>query len=124
MCVANAASATAHAAACSCNASSLSIAALQGKLYIVMECCRGGNLHEMIAQGGRQGLPETVVWRLLIQLLLALRHMHSQRVLHRDIKSLNVFLSESGTVKLGDLGVAKVRGSDSGPPKAHQRITK
>lgn len=48
------------------------------------------------------------MWRLLIQMALALQHMHHQRVLHRDIKSLNVFLGQKGVVKLGDLGVAKV----------------
>ena len=68
----------------------------------------GGTLHEYVTKNGGTGLPEHVVWRLLIQLALALQHMHHQRILHRDIKSLNVFLGEKGVVKLGDLGVAKV----------------
>jgi serine/threonine protein kinase len=43
------------------------------------------------------------------QMLLGLAHMHARKVLHRDIKSPNVFLDADGNVRLGDLGVAKVR---------------
>jgi serine/threonine protein kinase len=39
---------------------------------------------------------------------MGLNHMHSKKILHRDIKSLNVFLDENLNVKLGDMGVAKV----------------
>jgi serine/threonine protein kinase len=42
------------------------------------------------------------------QMLLGLRAMHARKVLHRDFKTLNVFLDEGRNVKLGDLGVAKV----------------
>ena len=41
-------------------------------------------------------------------MLLGLHHMHSRKVLHRDIKTLNVFLDQDLNVKLGDMGVAKV----------------
>jgi serine/threonine protein kinase len=40
--------------------------------------------------------------------LAGLNHMHSRKILHRDIKTLNVFLDEDLNVKLGDMGVAKV----------------
>jgi len=43
-----------------------------------------------------------------MQMLLGLHVMHSRNVLHRDFKTLNVFLDERLNVKLGDLGVAKV----------------
>jgi serine/threonine protein kinase len=42
-------------------------------------------------------------------MLLGLHHMHSRKVLHRDMKTLNTFLDQQLNVKLGDLGVAKVR---------------
>jgi serine/threonine protein kinase len=43
-----------------------------------------------------------------VQILMGLNHMHSKKILHRDIKTLNVFLDENLNVKLGDMGVAKV----------------
>ena len=43
------------------------------------------------------------------QILLGLNHMHWKKILHRDIKTLNVFLDDDLNVKLGDMGVAKVR---------------
>ena len=45
---------------------------------------------------------------LHVQILLGLNHMHSRKILHRDIKTLNVFLDDHLNVKLGDMGVAKV----------------
>jgi serine/threonine protein kinase len=45
------------------------------------------------------------------QILLGLNHMHTKKILHRDIKTLNVFLDDDMNVKLGDMGVAKVKGA-------------
>jgi NIMA (never in mitosis gene a)-related kinase len=39
---------------------------------------------------------------------LALKHAHDRKILHRDLKAANIFLSKGGTVKLGDFGVAGV----------------
>jgi serine/threonine protein kinase len=41
-------------------------------------------------------------------MLLGLNYMHARKTLHRDLKTLNVFLDEKLNVRLGDLGVAKV----------------
>ncbi len=48
------------------------------------------------------------VWRLLLQLALGLHHMHSKRILHRDLKSMNVLLDAKLNATIGDVGVAKV----------------
>ena len=42
------------------------------------------------------------------QIALALRHCHERKILHRDLKSKNVFLTMKNVVKLGDFGIAKV----------------
>jgi hypothetical protein len=52
---------------------------------------------------------------------LALAHMHAKRILHRDVKSMNTFLSEGWIVKLGDMGVSRV--SHVGGEHVHLWIT-
>ena len=54
------------------------------------------------------GLAETIVWKYFIQMCLGLKYIHSKRVLHRDMKTINIFLTEDKEVRIGDLGVAKV----------------
>ena len=43
-----------------------------------------------------------------VQITLGLHYMHTNRILHRDIKTQNVFILSSGRVVLGDLGISKV----------------
>lgn len=40
--------------------------------------------------------------------MMALRYMHDRRILHRDIKSQNVFLTKNHVVKLGDFGITTI----------------
>lgn len=56
---------------------------------------------------GRQ-LIEAKIWRLFIEICLGLRYLHSNKILHRDIKTTNIFLTKDDKVKIGDLGVAKL----------------
>jgi len=76
-----------------------------------MEYCAGGDLRmylETFARGGGH-LPEDVVLSLFRQMLAGLHYMHSQKILHRDLKTSNVFLDgERRVVKIGDLGIARV----------------
>ena len=51
---------------------------------------------------------ETDIWRIFIQLVKGLKALHDLKILHRDLKSANVFLLSDGTAKLGDLNVSKV----------------
>ena len=41
------------------------------------------------------------------QICLAIKHIHDKKILHRDLKSQNIFLTKNGLVKLGDFGIAK-----------------
>ncbi|XP_060606885.1 serine/threonine-protein kinase Nek2-like isoform X2 [Ruditapes philippinarum] len=83
-------------------------------IYIVMEYCKGGDLSTIIAKNKREGayLDEEFIWKILIQLTLALQECHQRKngraVLHRDMKPANVFLDTDKNVKLGDFGLARV----------------
>ena len=53
-------------------------------------------------------IPEKELWNIFVQMVRGLKALHGRKILHRDLKSANVFLYKDGTVKLGDLNVSKV----------------
>jgi NIMA (never in mitosis gene a)-related kinase 1/4/5 len=55
-----------------------------------------------------EGLKEEFIWRVFIQVLKGLKSMHDLNIMHRDLKSANVFLNSDESVKLGDMNVSKV----------------
>eukprot|EP00668_Euglena_longa_P017108 GGOE01021450.1.p1 GENE.GGOE01021450.1~~GGOE01021450.1.p1 ORF type:complete len:1044 (+),score=259.28 GGOE01021450.1:341-3472(+) len=73
-----------------------------------MEFADGGDLWAKLQASAPTLLPEVLVLHYFVQLCLALHHLHSQRVLHRDLKSANVFLTSDNVVKLGDFGISTV----------------
>lgn len=77
-------------------------------LNIVMEYADGGDLGQKIkSQPKSRPFPEHEIIDYFTQICLALKHIHSKQIIHRDLKSQNVFLTKSGLVKLGDFGIAK-----------------
>jgi serine/threonine-protein kinase len=74
-------------------------------LYMVMEFVEGTSLEALIAD---QRLPLAQLLDITQQLCSGLAYAHERKVLHRDIKPANVLVSESGQVKLGDFGLARV----------------
>ena len=79
-----------------------------GNLFIVMDFCDGGDLHTRIQSARGIAFPEDQALDWFVQTALALKHVHDRKILHRDLKSQNIFLTSAGQVKLGDFGVAKV----------------
>ena len=79
-------------------------------LGIVMEFADGGDLYQKIVEHKKTAtfFEETDIWRIFIQLVKGLKALHDLKILHRDLKSANVFLLRDGTAKLGDLNVSKV----------------
>lgn len=78
-------------------------------LCIVMEYADGGDLQKKIqnAIDGKNFLPESMIWKCLIQLTQGLKTLHDMQILHRDLKCANVFLSND-VYKIGDMNVSKV----------------
>nr|XP_049585431.1 serine/threonine-protein kinase Nek1 isoform X4 [Syngnathus scovelli] len=82
-----------------------------GCLYIVMDYCEGGDLFKKINSQSGMLFPEEQILDWFVQICLALKHIHDRKILHRDIKSQNIFLTKDGTVQLGDFGIARVLNS-------------
>jgi len=79
-----------------------------GKLCIVTELASGGDLQEKIKSRKGVPLPEPLILTWLVELASALHYCHARKVLHRDLKSANIFLSADSTLRLGDFGIARV----------------
>ncbi|MCZ6820380.1 MAG: protein kinase [Calditrichaeota bacterium] len=75
--------------------------------FIVMEYVEGHELKEEIAQGS---LPIEKAINIATQIAEGLHAAHKKGIVHRDIKSANIMLTETGQVKIMDFGLAKVRG--------------
>lgn len=53
-------------------------------------------------------MKEKHIWKIVIQVVRGLQTLHDMKILHRDMKSANIFLYKDSTAKLGDLNVSKV----------------
>ena len=73
--------------------------------YLVIEYCSQGDLYEAIRLG-RGPLETEHVRDFMLQLIGAVDHMHSRGLYHRDIKPENIFITQDGSLKLGDFGLA------------------
>ena len=79
-------------------------------LGIVMEFADNGDLYQKITKNRKSKIyfEENEIWKILIQLIKGLKSLHELKILHRDLKSANVFLFNNGSAKLGDLNVSKI----------------
>ena len=78
-------------------------------LNIVTEYADDGDLSQKIELLKKKKSPftEKEILNYLTQICLALNHIHKKKIIHRDLKSGNIFLTKSGLVKLGDFGISK-----------------
>ena len=80
----------------------------KAKLHIVMDYADGGDLSGRIKDQKGRPFSEEQVLDWFTQIWLGIKHIHDRKVLHRDIKAQNIFLTKGGMVKIGDLGIARV----------------
>ncbi len=78
-------------------------------LNIIQEYADGGDLYEKIQEmkEKNKNFSENQILDWFTEIALALNHMHSKHILHRDIKSQNIFLTKNNMIKLGDFGISK-----------------
>ena len=77
-----------------------------GTHYLVMELVEGNDLASRVRQGGRLPVPTALDYTL--QAAKGLEYAHKQKVIHRDIKPSNLLLDKEGTVKVLDMGLARL----------------
>jgi serine/threonine protein kinase len=77
----------------------------QGCTYLVMELCEGGTLQKALES---ENVPWSKRWQWALQITEGVAYLHSEGVLHRDLKSDNILIDHNGKAKLADLGLAQV----------------
>ena len=75
-----------------------------------MDFADNGDLDQKITQlkQSKQLMPEAEIWHYFVQMVRGLQALHELNIVHRDIKSANLFMNSNGTLKLGDMNVSKV----------------
>ena len=79
-----------------------------GRLCLVMTYCDAGDLHSLLKRQNGELLPERICLQMFAQLAFAVKHIHCRRIIHRDLKTSNVFLMSNGLIKLGDFGISRI----------------
>ena len=85
-------------------------------LCIIMEYANHGDLYQTICKFKKMNylMDESDIWRIFIQMVKGLKCLHDLKILHRDLKSANIFLFGDGSAKIGDCNVSKVLHKDLG----------
>ena len=79
---------------------------INGRVFMVMEYIKGNDLAEIILKKGKLSVVESV--KYIIQTANGLKYAHDQGVIHRDIKPGNIIVGTDGSVKIVDMGLAKI----------------
>lgn len=78
------------------------------KINIVLQYCAYGDLNSLIEKQSLLNKPfnDNIIWKIFINICLGIQYMHSADFIHRDLKTLNIFMAKESSSKVGDLGCA------------------
>ncbi|XVE83951.1 hypothetical protein DITRI_Ditri16bG0130100 [Diplodiscus trichospermus] len=79
---------------------------------VVVEYCPGGALKSYLIKNRRRKLAFKVVVQLALDLVRGLSYLHSKKIVHRDVKTENMLLDKTRTLKIADFGVALLEASN------------
>jgi len=79
-------------------------------IYIVMEYAQNGDLSQLINKHKIKNtyFSESVIFNYFIQIAQAIQYLHNHNIIHRDIKTANIFIDNKNKLKLGDFGIIKI----------------
>ncbi|KAL0225311.1 hypothetical protein RCL1_003223 [Eukaryota sp. TZLM3-RCL] len=83
----------------------------EGQFNIIMDYADGGDLHSKLRSREGKLFSESEIMLWFVQILSALKHVHNNNILHRDLKTQNIFLTSTNIIKLGDFGISKQLGT-------------
>jgi serine/threonine-protein kinase len=81
----------------------------EGRPFMVLECLPGGSLEDRLRDG--EPLPDADARRIAAEVAAGLTHAHHRGLVHRDLKPANILFDAEGRAKIGDFGIARMRGS-------------
>ena len=78
-------------------------------LNMVIEYVDGGDLSMRIKLAKQKNMyfKEKIIWRIFLQILDGINYLHNKYIIHRDLKTSNIYLTKKGSVKIGGLNVGK-----------------
>ncbi|XP_012568070.1 serine/threonine-protein kinase 54 isoform X2 [Cicer arietinum] len=79
---------------------------------VVVEYCPGGALKSYLIKNRRRKLAFKVVVQLALDLARGLSYLHMKKIVHRDVKTENMLLDKTRTLKIADFGVARIEASN------------
>lgn len=78
--------------------------------YILMEYASGGDLDQLVQKNYKEKttFSQKQLWKWAYEILLAIKYLHDNCIIHCDIKACNIFLTKKKRIKIGDFGCSRI----------------